>query len=191
MRSSGADVVRMVVAGVLGVVLVVVLLSGGVAYEDAAGRASGPNGEVVTVTEYDLLSRADTLEPRPYWVGPRDGVDRFELEGDPEGSIYLRYVKDGGRADEPVADYLTVATYPVSEARAALERSARAQKNGVDDLWVGEGFIALTADDADSAYVVFDDQPEIQVEVYSPRPGAAAALVRSGVLTPLHWVPLG
>lgn len=172
------DIVRICLAGLLGAVLVVVLIGAG-----GDDDAVVPGEQVVALTEYDLLSRADTIEPRPYWVGPQPGTDHFELEADADGNVYVRYVESDGVADGA----LTVATYLLPEAQARLERAAGA--GGA--LSRGDGFTALTDDSSESAYVVFDELPEMQVEVFSPKVGFAKELALSGAVTPLHWTPLG
>jgi hypothetical protein len=188
---DGWDLARVCAAGLIGVVLVVVgaadALGGS---DDSPARPAGSAGEAVTLTEYDLLSRAGRLEPAPYWVGRRSGVDDFELERDEDGNLYVRYLAgdDAGTAEGGGADSLTVASYPVGEAEARLETAARA--NG-EELSRRDGFVMLAAAGSNSAYVVFDEQPELQIEIYSPRPGEAARLAGSGALTPLHWTPLG
>jgi hypothetical protein len=183
--SADLDSVRIYVAGLIGVLLIVILaldLLGG--EEESVARPS--DGESVVLTEYDLLSRAGTVQPTPYWVGPRAGTDEFELERDSSGNVYVRYSAEGAGGGERRSESLTVATYPVAEAGQSLEKAARAEGREVTR---GDGFALLASADSNSAYVVFDDQPELQVEIYSPLRGEAAALARA--LTPVHWTPLG
>jgi hypothetical protein len=183
--------VRICAAGVIGIVSIAILIAdvaGGSG--PAAPRTSGPAAGAVVLTEYELLSRGYTIEPTAYWIGPLPGVDRFELEGDSGGNVYVRYLTRGAGAGEGRADSLTVAGYPVAEALQSLERAARAADGG-EELSSHDGFSVLGSGDSDSAYVVFDDQPELQVEIYSPRPGEALELAGSGALTPVHWTPLG
>lgn len=178
---SGIETLRLCVAALAGIVLIVLLVADASGSDDSGSKA----GQVVVLTEYDLLSRADTLEPRPYWVGRQPGTERFELEVDAEGSTFVRYAAGADASEDP----LTVATYVVPEARERLERAAREAKEPVS-LGRGDG-ITTFAGESDSAYVVFDELPEVQVEVYSPDPGVAKDLVLSGAVTPLHWTPLG
>jgi hypothetical protein len=155
---------------------------------DSEGSSAGsgsPASESVVLTEYELLARAERIEPQPYWVGRRPDTDEFELERDPNGNLSLRYLPEG--LPENDSETLTIASYPLTEARQSLERAARSDGESLEQH---EGFVALAPDDDFSAYVVFDDQPELQVEVFSPKRGEAAQLVGAGALTPLHWTPL-
>jgi hypothetical protein len=183
--------VRICGACLIGIVLIAILagdLLGGTA--PSAARSSGSAEGAVVLTEYELLSRAYTIEPRPYWIGPRPGIDRFELEQDSDGNVYVRYLTGGDTAGNRRSDSLTVAGYPLAEAQQSLERAARAAVGG-EKLLRHDGFAVLGSGDSQSAYVVFDDQPELQIEIYSPRPGEAAELAVSGALTPVYWTPLG
>lgn len=179
------ETVRICLAAAIAVVLVVLLAADALGGESSAEEAE-PGAETLTLTEYDLLFRADSFEPRAYWVGRQPGTDRFELERDADGNLFLRYLSSDG-AGSSRADSLTVASYPVADAQAALEQAAQDEGGSVESI---EGGVVLDAPDGYSTYVALEEQPELQFEVYSPQPGEAAELVRSGRLTPLHWTPL-
>jgi len=183
-RTPGADTLRIAAAGAIAVVLVVVLavdLLGGGSASD-----SGRGADRVVLSEYELLGRAETFDLPVYWFGPRPGAAAYELEADSKGDTYVRYLGEGDR--DPRADSLTVGTYPVPEALASLERAASGVAGG-EAISRQEGFSILGSSDSQSAYVVFEEQPELQVEVYSPRPGEAKRLAASGALTTLHRAP--
>jgi hypothetical protein len=153
--------------------------------ESPSSRSGSSDGEAVVLTEYELLSRAGTIEPQPYWVGRRSDTGDFELKRDPEGNLTVRYLTRGTTDDD--SESLTVASYPLTGAYLNLFRAARSEG---EPLVRHEGFVALAPKDDYSAFVVFGDQPELQVEVFSPRRGEAARLVRAGALTPLQRTPL-
>jgi len=176
-------VVRIYLAAFIGLLLVVLLAIDGGSSTGRDGSKAG--SEVQALPEYDLLARAGTIEPQPYWVGRREGEEEFEVERDSEGNVFVRYLTGSER--DPRSESLTVASYPVVEARQRLERVARSKGGSVS---AGEGFYALDSPGGFSTYVVFDELPELQVEVFSPQPREAARLVESGRLTPLHWTPL-
>lgn len=186
-RSGKPDfnTVRIICAGLIGLLVIVILIAD---LADGSSARDSSKGELVTLTEYELLSRAATIEPTPYWVGPQPDTVRFELEKDPEGNVYVRYATSSAARD-PQAEHLTVASYPVNEAEQRLEAAAQEEKSEV--LSRGADSIVLGSPHSDSAYVVFEERPELQVEVYSPQPGEALKLVKSGALTPLHWTPIG
>jgi hypothetical protein len=183
--SGRFDVVRIRLAIFIGLLSVVLLAINALA--DSSGEPVGlkAGSEVQTLPEYDLLARAGMIAPQPYWVGRREGEEEFEVERDSEGNLFVRYLTGSER--DPRSESLTVATYPVSEARRRLERVARSKGGSVSR---GEDFYVFDSPGSFSTYVVFDELPELQVEVFSPQPGAAARFVESGRLTPLHWTPL-
>ncbi len=49
-----------------------------------------------------------------------------------------------------------------------------------------DGYEVLSSSGATNAYVVFEDRPDVQVEVFSPQAGEAAELATSGALKLLH-----
>lgn len=186
--ASGFDVARAALAGLIGIILVITValnVSGG---EDDAASSSAERGRrAMTLTEYALLSRAERLEGLAYWVGRRPGIDHFELEREAGGNLYLRYLPKESLAGDRRSETLTVASYPVVEARRLLEREARAK--GLE-LSRHDGFVMLGSGKSHNAYIVFDEVPELQVEIYAPQRGEAVKLAVSGALAPLHWTPL-
>lgn len=188
MRSNHADIARICAAGLIGVFLTVLLL---VDVHDGtdqpSGRSRESGAEAITLSEYELLSRAERLGIAAYWVGRRPQVGHFELEKEPNGNLYIRYLADDGGAGGRRSKSLTVASYPIAEAQQLLEHAARAKGKKLSHL---DGFVMLGSSASYEAYVVFDELPELQVEIYSPQRGEAVNLARSGALTPLHWTPL-
>jgi hypothetical protein len=179
---SHIDLLRIVLA-----LLVVTLALPLAGFSGAGGHSQRrKHGEVVTLTEFDLLSRAQTVEPTAYWVGKRAGAGRFLLEKNAAGNLYVRYLTDSSDIRK-VASMLTVATYPVEGGTERLEDAARAEGEKVVRR---DGFVVLASSDSRSAFVAFDERPDIQIEVYSPRPREAARLAISGAVTPVHWTPL-
>jgi hypothetical protein len=72
------EAVRVALAALLGIALLgllVVDLSGG----DAGGRPSG-GAQSTVVSEFELMQRANTFDHPVYWLGPRPGSARYELE---------------------------------------------------------------------------------------------------------------
>jgi hypothetical protein len=178
------DRLRILLAGLIGVALLAVLLADLAGNSGkAGGGVSGAARESVKLTEYDLLSRAESLDPGAYWVGPRHGTERFEVASNPGGSVLIRYLD----AEAIVGGHpaLTVARHFAPDASSRLERKAMA---GVGTVSRPAGRMILSPSNSHNAYVVFDDEPEWLVRVYSPRQGEAAAL--TGAVMPLHWLPL-
>lgn len=197
---AGMDVklLRLAIAGIIGVALVVVLavkiLGGGGGDASGGGPKIEADGGPVAYSASDLESQAEDLPHAAYWVGPRDGVSDYELtviSPQPASSnvtctkpsndgpcIYVRYLTGGAAAGDQRAGFITVASYVLKDAQAALQMSADGEPSqSLDDE---DGSMTLTGGNDDHAYVVFDDEPDIQVEVFSPNPGEADDLVSSG-----------
>jgi hypothetical protein len=179
--------VKTVRLGMLGLLVVagvaigaIALIGGGSGSDSSAGGSSGE--EAVALSESELLAQAGGLGGPAYWIGPRAGTTSYELTTTADGRIYIRYLTGGAEAGDPEAEFLTIGTYPVPEAQAALRKAA---KSGGGTLTQGEGFEVLTSKEGTDAYVVFDDQPGLQVEVFSPQAGEAEQLATSGSVKPL------
>jgi hypothetical protein len=184
---SRVDILRVAAAGAVGIALIAILaidlLGGG--SRSTEGEAG--SGESVVLSEHELLGRAETLEQPVFWFGRRPGVEGYELEANTKGDVYVRYLTAKSVGD-PRAGSLTVGTYPLPEALPSLERAAR-EAGGKETVQRREGFSTLASSDSHSVYVVFDEQPELQIEAYSPKPGEAEELVDSEALTTLHRAP--
>jgi hypothetical protein len=140
--------------------------------------------QAVTLSEPELLAVASELARPAYWLGHRAESDFYELTNTADGRVYVRYLLPGAEAGDPRPDFVTIGTYPVAEAKRAL-RSASKTQEGMK-LTRLDGFEVLSSDKSTSAYVVFDDEPELQIEVFSPRPGEANLLAIAGTVKPVE-----
>lgn len=182
---DGVDVNRVrhwVLAGLIaaGVVVLAIVIFGGDSGDDSSS-AGEAESEAVALSEAELLAQASGLGGPAWWVGPREDTESYELTTTEDGRIYIRYLTGDAEAGDESAEFVSVGTYPLADAKAALQRSATESGGTVEreqgfDLLVGEN---------DNAYVVFDDEPGVQVEIYSPEPGEAEQLARDGELQPL------
>jgi hypothetical protein len=155
-----------------------VLASVGGNGESATAPASAPR----LVSFEDLVALEEALEHPIYWAGERPGK-RIELAEDAEGSVYLRYLPEGVEAGDPRQLYLTVGTYPVVDAAAALRGTA--EENGLSLRRLEEGAVLLSNPSSPSSvYVVYGDA-DLQVEVYDPAPARALGLVEAGAVRPV------
>lgn len=127
----------------------------------------------------ELAGLEDSLGHDVYWAGLRP-PDRLELTKEADGSVYLRYLPRAVEPGERWADFLTVGTYPVVDAQAALRRTARQEETTVDVLAGG----AIVLASGESAYLAFPGS-DLQIEVYDPIPGRALELVREGAIEPV------
>jgi len=182
-RLAGFDVktVRLCVGGLIVAVVAVIVVAN--ALDD--GESHAARSEAAVLSRSQLLTRGGSLSHPAYWVGQQPGTKRYELTSNPGEQVYVRYLPPGAKPGDQRSDFLIVATYAVPDARSALEHAASNPKQK-KRLSKGNGFEMMSADDSKHAYVVFDNQPELQVEIFSPQPGEAEKLATSGALRPLR-----
>lgn len=127
--------------------------------------------------ERKLVERTGSLEPRPYWVGAREGR-AYELTVTPAGRTFVRYLPAGVNPGDPRPDFLTVATYPVgTNALAALRRAGR--KEGAETVDLPDGALLVTNPASPKSAYYARPGWRFEVEVYHPTPGEAMRLVLS------------
>jgi hypothetical protein len=137
----------------------------------------GGEGEpAVAVSPGDLSALAATLGHPIHWLGRKPGVT-YELTRTDADAVFVRYLPSGVApgANRP---YLTVATYPVPRALAALRRTAARNPTGTIRL-SGGGLAVVDAGYPKSIHVAYPGVP-YQVEVFDPSPARARAIVSSG-----------
>jgi hypothetical protein len=179
-----AKTIRIGIAGLIALVVVVVIAINVFGGSDSSSSPNGGESSTrETLSESELISKAGELEHTVYWVGSRPGTENYELTTASGGSIYIRYLTGGAKAGDPRPDFLTVGTYSVPDAKAALHKAETTHTGS--NLTNHEGYDVLEGKSGTDAYVVFDDQPELQIEIFSPNPGEAVDLATSGALTPL------
>jgi hypothetical protein len=165
-------------SAVLVVAAVVLAISGG-----SGGGGSEPATVAAHLVEgADLSSLEDELGHPIYWAGERPPA-RFELSEEADGSIYLRYLPPGVEAGDPEQLYLTVGTYPVTDAVGALQRTAAGSGSTLAHA-AGGGVVLANPASQGSVYLAYPGS-DIQIEVYDPAPGRALQLIRSGAIAPV------
>lgn len=130
----------------------------------------------------ELAELEGTLGHELYWAGERP-PEVLELTREADGSVYLRYLPPGVAAGDPSPRFLTVGTYPVAAAVAALARTAARSASALER---GPGGSRVLANPSSRGSVYFAyPGSDLQVEVYDPTPGQALRLIRSGAIRPL------
>ena len=166
-------VAAVVVACVVGVVTWLLLRGGG--DEQRPTRAHAARSLVPRLVSADLLRAYAAAGGPIYWAGTRPGT-MLEFSRRPNGA-FVRYLPNGAQAGDK-RPRLTVATYPLPGALAAVERSGRAK--GARIIRLPGGSVAVTnRGRPTNAYVAYPGRA-VQVEVFDPRPGRAFALIRAG-----------
>jgi hypothetical protein len=116
-----------------------------------------------------------------YWAGQRAGVT-YELTRTPDGRVYIRYLTGGAKVGSPLPDFLTIGTYVVPNAEAAL-RTAAAQPGAIR-IPFQDGFAFYNRARPTSVYFAASGSG-VQVETYDPSAAVARRLVESGAITPI------
>jgi hypothetical protein len=147
---------------------------------DSAPEPSGLEARIVSVDE--LAEFADSAGHSIYWAGPIDGKE-LELSENVEGNVQVRYVEEGTEAGSGSAAVLTVGSYPLPDAAAAVAGFAKREGSVVrrSDI-VGD--VVSSAEAPTSAYFASLDG-SVQVEVYDPSPTRAMSLALSGRVQPV------
>ena len=130
----------------------------------------------VAVSQSGLATIAKGLNQPIYWAGAQKGMT-YELTQTGNGRIYVRYLP-AGVAVGSSHPYLTIATYPVTDAFSATSSVAQGAKSVKIPARAG-GVAFYGKSDPTSVYEAFPGV-NFQVEIYSPSPKQARKLVESG-----------
>ena len=170
--------VGIVGAAVLVLVAVVLAIVG----SDGGSDLEAASTELRIVSPEGLAELEDDLGHAVYWAGERPPA-RIEMKQEANGSVFLRYLAPGVAVGNDLAGYLTVGTYPVTDAAAATRRFARGA--GTRPLAGPDGSIVVpNPDSAGSVYFAYPDS-DLQIEVFDPAPGRALGLIRAGEIKPV------
>jgi hypothetical protein len=177
---------RSIAAGAVLVVVVVglfLLLRGGGDSGGAAGLAStGASGTTAApvpraVTPAQLAAVAGQRGLAVYWAGAQPGRT-YELTTTDTGQVYVRYLPAGVKPGDPRPDFLTVGSYTENDPVTSVKQ-ASVRKGAQSEKLPGGGLAVANAARPNSWYFASPDEQEL-VEVFSPTPGRARELVRSG-----------
>jgi hypothetical protein len=136
----------------------------------------------IALSEAKLADEASAVGHPVYWLGTVPGTETYEFTATEDGRVYVRYLTQGAKAGDPHPNFLTVGTYSIPDAKDALQR---ASDTGGGQVQQEQGYSLLGGPTRTSTYVVFDDQPDLQIEIYDPRPGKSLKLAKSGTLQPV------
>ena len=109
---------------------------------------------------------------------------RPEVTRGSAGEVWVRYLGAGAKLGDPRADYLTVGTYPRKDALAAAKAAAEGKQQRSAALPDG-GVMLWSVERPESVYAASPGS-DLLVEVYSPDPERARALVSGGAVAPLR-----
>jgi hypothetical protein len=146
--------------------------------EDAAD--DGPR--VVETT--DLSDAAERLGHPIYWAGERPKTDLELAEAD-TGRVYVRYLDEGTEAGTRSTKFMTVVTYPVPNATAALRRALKTRPNA--ELARGkDGAVVLIDPNTPGSVRLAYPGSDQQVELYTPDVRESIRLATNGSIKPVQ-----
>jgi len=163
---------------IAGTVVLAILLAGCGGGSDDGTPAQNGEPQVVSPDEIAAVELSHPI----YWVGERDATS-LELTVTDDERSYVRYLDEGVEAGDPAPGYLTVGTYPLENAAAALTSAA---KNTEDTLGRSDdgAVLLISKSNPGSIYVAYPG-PGYEIEVFSPDPVEALELASSGALEPI------
>lgn len=168
--------------GVVAVALVIAVVALIATSGEDEGPATLPEAGSRIVSEGELAEAAAALGQPIYWAGPVEGTE-LELEELPEGEgARVRYVPEGSAAGEAPANVLTVGSYEVGDAVAALENFAA--EPGATTRQGKNGREVFTNEERPTSVYFADPEGAVQVEVYDPSAAKAMSLALSGKVEP-------
>lgn len=150
---------------------------------EGAEQAAPPAGEASLVDEAEYGSVPKNAGHVVYWVGPRDGTN-LELRTRPEGGVQIRYLDEGLIAGTGPAEMLTIGSYPMQDAEAALDYFAAKPEAIVRRSRDGRR-VVFSKQVPTSVYFASSDN-SVEVEVYDPSPQRALALALSDRVRPME-----
>ena len=163
--------------------LVVLALLVGLALWLVLGRDSTPKRAPATAASaQDLRTLASAVNHPIYWAGVRKGYE-LELTHTSDGKIFIRYLPSGTSIGEERPDYLTVSTYPLNNAVAAVRAIAKREKTSTVKL-AGGGVAVQDVKHPTSVYFAFPGS-DYPVEVFDPSPERARRQVLAGEIKPV------
>ena len=164
--------------------------SGGGGSNDETAEA--PPGAPHIVSAAELSEAAAVSEAPIYWAGERSGAELelsevgAEAEGGEASRTYVRYLTGGAQAGDPKPAYLTIGTYELPNAYAALR--ANAKRSGAKLRKAAVGAMAWVDPNSPTSVYLSKPGAKYQVEVYDPTPKKALKVALSPSLQP---VPTG
>lgn len=145
---------------------------------------STPNTGIVTKASAQTLSGLSKTLGRPvYWSGPRPNYTYELTLASNAQRIYLRYLPAGVPLGSPRPDYLSIGTYSVRGAAAAL-RTRAAQPGGIGFKLAHGGVGYYSTARPTSVYIAFPNTNE-QIEVYDPSAAVALRTAQSDIVRPV------
>lgn len=149
---------------------------------DGESATAKPGGGPVGATQADLAALSTRLGQPIYWAGIRSGTD-LEATVTSNDYVYVRYLTPGAQVGDSSPQFLTVATYPATDALGNLRSYAKHEHATITHI--AGGGIAVPVPGATTSVYFATPGSDYQVEVFEPREGQALDLIKSGTIEPV------
>lgn len=137
----------------------------------------------VEASEADLAALAEKVGHPIYWIGAQQDT-AIELTRLSDDQVYVRYLDDGAAIGDPRPAFLSVGTYPVSDAYETLEAVAELEGSIAEEL--DDGALAVQSENAPSSVYLTHPGEDLQIEVFDPSPKRALRTATSGEIRPVE-----
>ena len=145
--------------------------------QGSSNSSSSALSKAVPVSLGGLKTLGSALNRPIYWAGVKTGL-QYELTEASDGRVWIRYLPVSEKIGEQKTPFLTIGTYPLTDAYAATE--AIAKKKGSVQIAAPTGAVAFYAiEHPTNVYVAFKGS-SYQIEVFDPSAAVARRLVSSG-----------
>jgi hypothetical protein len=131
----------------------------------------------------DLSDASERLGHPIYWAGERPQT-KLELAESDSGRVYVRYLDEDAEPGVRSTDFMTVATYKVENAAAALRRGAKTRSNAELARSDDGAVILIDPSTPGSIRLAYPGSDE-QVELYTPKVADGIRLATNGSIQPV------
>ena len=151
------------------------------ASEDPA--TTGTRAVPIKASADALRTVASVVDHPVFWVTGQTPAT-YELTQTADGRIYIRYLPKDVALGDPRPNFLTVGTYPQTDAFATIGRAAKRSGAVATDL--AEGGLMVAQPDAPTSVFFATPKSTVIVEVFDPTARRAATLVTAGAVRPIE-----
>jgi hypothetical protein len=148
--------------------------------DDDAEKQDSPK----IVETSDISDAAERLGHPIYWAGERPETN-LELGESDSGRVYVRYLDEGTEAGTRSARFMTVATYPVENAAAALRRGVGNRPNAELARGKNGALVLIDPGTPGSVRLAYPGSDQ-QVEIYTPNVRESIRLATDGSIEPVQ-----
>jgi hypothetical protein len=137
----------------------------------------------VAASVSELTNVASSVHHKLYWVGEKSGFTYELTKNGTSGNVWVRYLPSGVQVGDTRANFLTVGTYPKTNAYQSVQ--AATKRKGAVAVTAPAGGVAVQYTDRPSSVYVAFPGTNLLIEVFDPSPSTARSVVTSGAIKSL------